>query len=131
MKEKKMDNLIVKLGGRKFLMALAVIGVALFLEAKTDKGLSPTMATFLGGIVAAFSAANFATTAKHMESKAGMDSALHAKVDKMGQAIERGFSPEAVQNLTDVLVGIQSGVEDVKKLNGEIGRAVVNMTKRS
>lgn len=124
-------DLMTKLGGRKFLMALAVVGAAMYLEV-TGKGLTPTMAGFLVGIVGMFSAANFASSAAFMKNKGtttSSDPGVHKKLDSMAAVIAESFNPEALANLTQLLTNIHVGMEQVKDTSGQVAKAVVNQSK--
>lgn len=55
-----------KMGGRKFVLTLLMIGVGTVIEVVTERGLSATFAGFLGAILAAYSAANAVITNKAM-----------------------------------------------------------------
>lgn len=62
-----------KLGGRKFLMALVCVGAGVAVDILSPNGLSAELAGLMAAIVATFSAANFAVTKQHFQSK-GTDS---------------------------------------------------------
>lgn len=129
-------DLLQKLGGRKFIMGLVVIGAGMFLEAKTAQGLSPTMAAFLGSIVAAFSVANITATANHNASRknggvaSGPDQSLHDKVDELSAVVAQGLSKEAMDAMLQVLTKQMNDIDDVKKVTGQIGVNLVNLLKR-
>ncbi len=122
-------DLITRLGGRKFIMALATIGSAMFLEMHSEKGLTPTMAGFLVGIVGAFSAANYATTAKHMGSKGGGGN-VERKLDQIQTQLDAAFSPEAMATLSLLLSNVNDGVAQLKETTGQVARAVVNLSNK-
>jgi hypothetical protein len=126
-------GIMQKLGGRKFLMALVVVGAGMFLEAKTDKGLSPTMAAFLASIVAAFSVANYASAAKYEDSRKGapaVDSDLHDKVNQILQTMGNGFNGESVNMMLQVLTKQNNDLDEVKKATGQVASSMVNLLKR-
>jgi hypothetical protein len=112
-----------RLGGRKFILALIAIAVATVIEMKTDRGLSPTMAGFLGTLVAAFSMANYAVTKKHMENRGG------GVVDQLIPLIQnRNETDEkVVMQLIETLGDLRNGINDVKTTSAEIGKSVVNV----
>ncbi len=112
-----MNNLMTKLGGRKFLMALVVIGAAMFLEMKSEKGLSPTMASFLGGIVAAFSAANYMATAKHMMSK-------------NPEPQQPAMGPQELNALVSALGQLGKELQDIKDISSNTGKLMVGLSNR-
>ncbi len=60
-------NWMTHIGGRKFLLALIAIGIGTAIELTTDRGVSASFAGLLAGIIATFSAANFAVTNSHMK----------------------------------------------------------------
>jgi len=62
-----------RLGGRKFLLAIIVIGVGTAVEIVTERGVSANFAALLGGIVAAFSAANFAVSREHFKKSVAVN----------------------------------------------------------
>jgi hypothetical protein len=113
-------DLLQKLGGRKFWMALLVIGAAMFLEMKSEKGLTPTMAGFLAGIVGTFSMANFATTAKHMTSRRPAEATPPPQ----------GLNNDNAQALINVLGKLGTDIEEVKQIAGNTGKAVVNLSMK-
>jgi drug/metabolite transporter (DMT)-like permease len=110
-------DMMTKIGGRKFLMALVVVGCSMVLEMKSEKGLTPTMAAFLAGIVAAFSAANYAVSAKHMSAK-------------RPEAPPPGMTEEQAQVLVGVLGKLGSDLAEVKEIAGNTGKAVVGLAQR-
>lgn len=124
-------DFLQKIGGRKFWMALLSVGVATFIELKTERGLSTTMAGFLGSIVAAFSMANYAATAKHMSTKPGgrNDDGISNKVDQLIEITSAANSPEAINNIATLLGNISNGVGVLTNTTGQIGSAVVNLNK--
>lgn len=114
-------DMMTRIGGRKFLMALVVVSAAMFLELRSDKGLSTTMAGFLLGIVGTFSVANYATTAKHMASK---------KQDGPQSQSSGGMSPEQMNAMVDVLTQLGNELKEVKETAVSTGKAVVALAGR-
>lgn len=106
-------GLIQKLGGRKFWMALMAAAVAVFLELHSDKGLTPTMAGFLGSLVGMFSVANSLVTTKHMDATMG-------DVNSNPQLLEQG------QALINVLGSINERVTDTQNITANTGKLVAN-----
>lgn len=122
-------DFLQKIGGRKFWMAILVVGIATFIELKTERGMTEVMAAFLGAIVASFSAANYMATAKHMDTRSGgvrPDDSV-SKIDALLEITTKANSPENMQALTDLLRNISSGVTEVKAATGQIGNAVLNI----
>lgn len=115
-------DFLQRIGGRKFLMALIVVGVAVGLEL-SGKGLTPTMAGFLASVVGLFSAANYATTARHMETKGGGSSQLDTVLSK----IEQANDPEKVKELISLLTSMQEKLSTIEFVSGQTGHAVVNL----
>jgi hypothetical protein len=124
-------DLMQKLGGRKFLMAILSVGAAIFLELHSDKGLGPTMAGFLVSIVGLFSVANYVTTARHMDSKAkGPDAdGIHSKLDDIQAQVQTANSPEMTQTFVNLLNNINDGLAELKGATGQTGMAVLNLSK--
>lgn len=55
-----------KLGGRKFLMALFVLGIGAFIDVRSEKGISTEMVALITAIYATFSASNAILTSKEL-----------------------------------------------------------------
>jgi hypothetical protein len=55
-----------KLGGRKFLMALFVLGIGAFIDVRSEKGISTEMVALITAIYATFSASNAMLTSKEL-----------------------------------------------------------------
>jgi hypothetical protein len=109
---------MLKLGGRKFLLALICVAASVYLEL-TGHALSATMAGFLVSIVGLFAAANTAATKNHLQSKSNGNSDNHQilqKLNQMEQVIAAGFSPEAVQGLQNVLQTMDKGIEETRQI---------------
>lgn len=126
-------DLMQKLGGRKFLLALVAIGAAMFLEIKTEKGLSTEMTGLLLGLVGAFSVANYATSAKHMQTKGPngtADGAVHKKLDHIQTLISEGINGESVGIMTEMFKKFNNDLDQVKVTTGQIGQTLVNLGKR-
>jgi hypothetical protein len=123
-------DFLQKIGGRKFIMALIVVGAACALEVKSPNGLTPTMATFLGSIVAAFSAANYMATSKHMDSRSGGKSDVSSQLDTISDQIKQANDPETIAKLTDLLTNIHNKLSAVENVSGQVGGAVLNLTNQ-
>lgn len=123
-------DLMQKLGGRKFLMALVVVGAAIFLEIKSDKGLSPTMAGFLVSIVATFSAANYAASSKFMDTKGKQDPSLHAKMDSIQDTLSSTYNKESEAALVGMLTQMHQNMNAIKDTTTQVGTAVINMNQQ-
>lgn len=129
-------DVLQKLGGRKFLMAIVATGAAMYLEMHSDKGLTTTMASFLGAMVATFHAANYASTKEFMKSKStqkgvpqeGIDQ-LHAKIDTLTTAANQMNSQDSIDKLVALLNNINQGISEVRGTTGQIGTAMVNVGK--
>jgi len=116
-------------------MALIAISAAIFIELRTEKGLSTTLAGFLTAIVTTFGMANYAATKEFMKSKnrsgnngddvGGRVDALCGKIDTLTEM----NSPEAIAHLTGLLTSINQGISEVKATTGQVGTAVVNVNK--
>lgn len=125
-------DFLQKIGGRKFLMALLTVGVAVVIELQTERGLSPTMATFLGSIVAAFSVANSAVTKMYMNSRNGTQKGtgdIEDRLDQISDAIQAVADPELTSSLTTLLTDINSSLQELKSTSGQVGLAVLNIGK--
>lgn len=121
-------DLMQKLGGRKFLMAIIVIGAAIFLEIKSDKGLQPTMAGFLVAMVGTFSVANYASTAKFLGSRGkGGDTSVHDKLDAMAQSMQGVYSPESQEAWQSLLSNVVNNTQGLKDTLAQTSTAVVNL----
>ena len=125
-------DMMTKFGGRKFLMALLAIGIATFLEVKTDKGLSVNMAGFLITVVGAFSVTNLAATGNFLKSrKPGADTEpLQSKLDQLHSTVEKAMDPELQKKFIDVLGNMHNDIKEVKGLTGQIGQTMINQSKR-
>ncbi len=122
-----MDKL-TSLGGRKFLMSLVVLGVAIFLEMHSEKGLSTTMAGFMVAIVGTFHVSNFACSAAY--SKNGKPNAgvgpLHDKIDALSDKITEAFSPAQTDQLKSLFVEMKAGIQQNQALTGQVAQAMLN-----
>lgn len=61
-----MKAILEALGGRKFLLTLAILALATVIELKTERGISEQFVALLVGVLGVFSAANATITAKAM-----------------------------------------------------------------
>lgn len=132
-------DVLQKLGGRKFIMAILAIGASMFLEMKTEKGLSTTMAGFLTAVVTTFGVANYAATKEFMKTKSkssgsGVDVSeqidnLAKKVDELTTAAMSINNQDSVNQLISLLTNLNQSIADVKGATGQIGAAMVNVGK--
>jgi hypothetical protein len=128
---------MTRIGGRKFLMALLVVGAAMFLEVKTANGLTPTTAGFLVAVLGAFSAANFASTAKFIDGKNNNrqpedGGQVADKLNQVQGLLQQGLAnPETLQTFLAVLGQMKSDIEQVREATGQIGKTMVNLSKRN
>lgn len=125
-------DMMQRAGGRKFLMAIAVIGAAMYLELHSEKGLTPTMAGFLVAMVGTFSAANFATSAKFMASKGkGTDpDGLHEKLDQIHAVVANDYNKETQGAFLQVLGEVGKNLADLKATTAQVGTTVINLNKQ-
>lgn len=109
-------------------MAIIIIGAAMFLEMRNDKGLTPTMAGFLVAIVGTFSAANLANTAKHMETNGkNGNSALHDKIDSIQETISSTYNKESEAALVGMLSRIDQNMTAIKDTTAQVGSGMLNL----
>ncbi len=122
-------DLMTRCGGRKFLIAIAAIGAAMYLEL-VGKGLSPTMAGFLVSIVGVFHAANYASSKTYLQNKkAGNDPGLQDQMGELHTTLKEGFAPEKTEALKNLLTSINSGVSQSQVLSGQTAQALLNLTQ--
>jgi hypothetical protein len=119
-------DILQRLGGRKFILALIAVAVGTAIELNTARGLSATMAGLLGTLVAAFSAANYAVTKKHMESRSG-----GKNLDEIASMIENrnNTETEVVTQLIGVLTNNERQLGEVKAAVAQVGQAMVNVSR--
>lgn len=122
-------DFLQKIGGRKFLLAVVVLGIGYVIEIQKPEGMSPTFAGFLAAIVASFGAANYAVTKQHMQTKSGGNGGADEKLDEILSIAKSGQSQEAVTLLTNTLLDIQRGVAEIKATSTEVGQGVLNTQK--
>ncbi len=123
-----MDTL-TNMGGRKFLMSIVVLGVAIFLELHSDKGLSTNMAAFMVAIVGSFHVSNFAcSTAYNKNGRGAADSGpLHKKLDALSDKVSDGFSPERTEQLRQLFVQMQAGIQQTQTLTAQVAQTLINL----
>lgn len=128
-------SLLQKLGGRKFLLALVVIGVGTAIEIYTERGMSVAFATLLGSIVAAFSASNFAVTREHFRSSsAGSEGSVGRDVREIKHMVQTATDPQNQQASVDAFQEIRHNIEEVRKITEQMGQtmiAVANTTQNT
>lgn len=128
-------DLLQRLGGRKFLMALIVLGVGTYIEIVKASGLSQNMVMLLVGLVGVFSAANHATTAAYMKSRqggsgsAGLDPALAEKINVIHAAAMKSQDPEnpGTKQLRELLAGLNQRLNQVQETTSQVGLSMVNI----
>ena len=122
-------DLMQRLGGRKFLLALIVVGTAVFMEVRTDKGLSPTLAAFLIAVVSAFHVANYASTANFLSSKknGSGEASVHDKLDSITETISGVYSKESQAAFADLLTNVMQNTQGLKETSAQMGTAVLNL----
>jgi hypothetical protein len=113
-----LNNLIIGLGGRKFLLAVASLLVGGYIEAQTARGVTPAFAGLVTAILAAFSMSNTMATKAFMESKkdqpAPVDiNPLHERIDQL--SANMAASAQAVQNTQMLLENVIKLAQGVKK----------------
>lgn len=128
-------DILQRLGGRKFLFALVLVGVGAIIELKTDRGLTATYAGLLGTLYATFSAANYGVSKAHMTTKGGQGQSASIeeaieKIDELSQLARSASDQEAVAKLVDLLTNIQSGLADVKNTTAQVGQAVIAVSQQ-
>ncbi len=125
-------DMMTKLGGRKFLMALLTIGVAVFLETH-EKGLSATMAGFLVAVIGAFNISNIAGSNSFLKSKpqGQNDGSVHKKLDDLMVAATQGPDPAVVGQISSAIAQLNGGIQQNLQLTGEIARTLTNLSKRT
>lgn len=123
-------DILQKLGGRKFLMAIIVLGAAIYLEMNHANGLSPTMASFLIAIVGTFSVANYASTAKFTDSKGKQDPSLHNKVDAIQSIVSSTYNKDTETALVNMITSLHQNMAAVKDTTTQVGTAVINLNNQ-
>lgn len=130
-------DMLQRLGGRKWILALVAIGVGAYIELYTQRGLSQTMAGLLAALVASFHAANHFTTQMYLKSKgssgaSASDSrieAMSAKLDKVHDVAVNAQDGEQVKQFVTLLKGIQDSLVQVQSTTGQVGQAVLNVSR--
>jgi hypothetical protein len=133
-------DMLQKLGGRKFLIALIGLGVGAYLE--LVHGLSVNMASLIVGLVGAFSVTNHLTTSKYFDQRANSssDDSLKGMKQSLEEikaiAISAKGNPDDVQQLVELLKSINANVgavgesiKTVQDTTGQIGLGMVNIGK--
>lgn len=121
-------SFLQRLGGRKFLLALIVIGVGSAIEIYTKRGMSTAFATLLASIVAAFSASNYAVTREHFKcSAAGSEGSVNKDVREIKALVQTATSPEAQKETIDTVQQIRYNIEEVKNLTEQMGQTMISV----
>lgn len=129
-------DILQRLGGRKFLMALILIGVGSYIEIAHPGGLSQNLVMLFVGVLGAFSAANHATSSVYMKTRssagsAGLDAETVSKLNELHAIAKHSQDPNNpnTQDLRNLLAGINNGVRQVQETTSQVGLSVVNMNK--
>jgi hypothetical protein len=124
-------DFLQKIGGRKFWMANICLGVATYIELHNPTGLGATMATFLGSVLAAFSVANYASSAKHMDSRQGSTGGKAADISSQLESIQSQIAqandPEKINALVNLLTDLHNKIQDVENVSRQVGSGVLNL----
>lgn len=116
------------------MIALVVLGIGAAVELLKTEGISPTFAGFLGAIVAAFSAANYAVTREHMHMKVeqqggGDGDRVAEKLDELAKTIQASADPQSLQALVSVLSKLNNDIDEVKQGMLPLSEGMVNTQK--
>lgn len=126
-------DLLQRLGGRKFLMALIVLGIGTYIELTKVAGLSQNMVALMIGLVGVFSAANHMTSAAYMKTRTGGPGSagpdLTEKINQIHAIATNTQDPNNpnTRQLRDLLAGINSGVMQVQETTSQVGLSVVSI----
>lgn len=81
------NNLLLALGGRKFILANISMACGMYIEIHTQRGVSPAFAGLVVAILGAFSVTNTLNTKSYLDSKpnnqSGRVDALEGKVEML------------------------------------------------
>lgn len=117
-------NWIQKLGGRKFILALLSAGIAVAVD-RSAGGLSNQLAGFLIALVGLFNVSNHMATKAYLASGTVDTGDVMKRLDEI-KALANASSDQApVQQLVQLLQGINDGITDVKTSNTQIGQALL------
>lgn len=123
-------GMMQKLGGRKFLLAVACIFVAIGLELRAPNGLTVQMAGFMTAMVGLFSAANTAAQTGYLKGQADpLTGPMQDKIDDLHDMVKSGMNPDAVQGFTDLLLNINTSLNDVKVAQATTAQAVMSLRR--
>jgi hypothetical protein len=132
-------DLLQKLGGRKFLMALIGLGAGSYVE--LTHGLSVNMASLIVGLVGAFSVTNHLTTSKYFDQRSDSSSAdtlkgMRQSLDEIKAIANSKGNEDDVQKLVELLTNINGNIatvghsiKQVQDTTGQMGQVVVNLGK--
>jgi uncharacterized membrane protein required for colicin V production len=101
-----------KLGGRKFLMALICVSAGVAVDILSPNGLSAELAGLMAAIVAAFSAANYAVTKQHFQSKTSSEGEEIGAVPDTSQLEMK----ELLANIGEAIIQTKQSVDATKTL---------------
>ncbi len=95
-----LNNLLLALGGRKFILANIALGCGMYIEIQTTRGVSPAFAGLVVAILGAFSVTNTLNTKSYLDSKQtnGSDKIdeIHGRMDQL--AVNTAQAAQAVAN---------------------------------
>lgn len=113
-------------------MSLMLVGVGLVIELKTDRGLSPTFASFLGAVLATFSAANFGCSRDHMKSRSGNGNVdgLTDKIEQLHNLALKANDAESIAKLIELFTRVDQGVSEVKAVTSQVGHATLSLGQK-
>lgn len=120
------------LGGRKFLMTLLVMAAGVAIEIFGPNGMSATMASFMGGLVAIFAGSNAMITSKSISASGGesVDSTPEAtpsgpdKVDQLAAQLD----PMLGKLLADAEMS-QKDLRSLQEAHSQLQATVANLAK--
>ena len=110
------------LGGRKFLMAVVIIIAGTAIELIGKSGLSATMATFLVGILSAFSAANVISTVRAPAAEEAIAPPIQEPV-----SVPEPVEDPRIANLVEKQSTIETALEGLQKTTANIQKTLVTL----
>ncbi len=119
-------DLLTRLGGRKFIMAMIVIGIGVFMEFNGHP-LSTTMAGFLVAIIGSFHVTNHLSTQAYLKNKPQGSDGVHKKLDDLQTKLVQSTDPERTAALQQLLVDINNGVKQTQIMSAQIGQTLINL----
>lgn len=116
-------NWMQRFGGRKFILALLSAGIAVAVD--RNGGLSNQLAGFLIALVALFNASNHMATKAYLASGTVDTGDVMKRLDEIKELASASQDQAVVQQLVQLLQGINAGITDVKTSNTQIGQALL------